>query len=255
MGNNIERILVYLISDVHLGYFQGEKNRQIESLLLAFLETIRPDCKSLVIVGDLFDYWFDYNSVIPKEFYKVVTKLAELRESNIEIIYLMGNHDFGHYRFFEDELKIKVYEKDIVKEFEGKKFYISHGDGKIKGDIGYLILKAILRNKLSRFLFRLIHPDLGIWLATRSSRNSRKYTEKRKRKDFDSLAKFAKKKIESGFDFVIMGHSHKVEFIRLGNGYYINLGDWLSKPQVAIFDGNQIELMPVEKVIENKLKV
>lgn len=246
--------MIYFISDIHLGFYSGKKNDEIEDLLLAFLDTIVSNCEKLVIVGDLFDYWFDYNFVIPKQFFKTITKLAELKSKGVEIIYLMGNHDFGHYKFFKNDLGIEVIESDVEKEFYGKKFYISHGDGKIQNDFGYIILKSILRNKFSGWLFRLVHPDLGIFVAKNSSRKSRKYTEKRTNKNFASLFEFAKSKIDEGFDFVVMGHTHKAEFRPYKTGSYVNLGDWLTNPLAAVFDGNEMKLLPVKDLINTKIK-
>ncbi len=246
--------MVYFISDIHLGYFPKEKNRLIEKILIELLDVISKDGKNLVIVGDLFDYWFDYETVIPKDFFRVINKFDELLEKDVKIIYLIGNHDFGHYKFFEEELGIEVYKDDIEETFYGKKFYISHGDGKIKNDLGYKLLKFVLRNKVSGTLFRFIHPDIGIKLAQKSSRKSRDYTANRSNKDFESLFEFAKLKIEQGYDYVIMGHSHRLEQRYYRNGMYINLGDWLNMPVVGIFDGNNFFVEPVEKIIQNSLR-
>ncbi len=241
--------MVYFISDLHLGYFEGEKEKKREELFLSFLDFIATKENSIVIIGDLFDYWFDYKFVIPKKFYRIVSKFAEIKSKGIEIIYLMGNHDFGHYKFFQEELGIEIHTEDLELIFYGKKFYISHGDGKISNDKGYLILKKFLRNHFVQWLFRLLHPDFGLWLAISSSRKSRNYTTKRDKKDFNSLFEFAKKKIEEGFDFVIMGHSHKSEFKEYLGGVYINLGDWFNTPLCARFDGSKIELLEIRKLL------
>lgn len=243
--------MVYFISDLHLGYFEGEKEKKREGLFLSFLDYIATEGNSLVIVGDLFDYWFDYKFVIPKKFYRIVSKLAEIKSKGTEIIYLMGNHDFGHYKFFQEELGIEIHTEDLELILNGKKFFISHGDGKITNDKGYLILKKLLRNRSIQKLFRLLHPDLGLWLAISSSRKSRNYTTKREKKDFNSLFEFAKKKIEEGFDFVIMGHSHKSEYKEYLDKIYINLGDWFTTPLCACFDGSKIELIEIKKLIIN----
>ncbi|MFN3307115.1 MAG: UDP-2,3-diacylglucosamine diphosphatase [Candidatus Kapaibacteriota bacterium] len=246
--------MIYFISDIHLGYFPKEKNGLVEKMLIRLLDLISKDGNLLVIVGDLFDYWFDYRTVIPKDFFRVISKFDELLEKGVKIIYLIGNHDFGHYKFFEEELGIEIYRDDLEQTFYGKKFYISHGDGKIKNDWGYKLLKFILRNKVSGTLFRLIHPDIGIKLAQKSSRKSRNYTENRRNKDFDSLFEFAKLKIEQGYDYVVMGHSHRLEQRNYKNGMYINLGDWLGMPVVGIYDGKEFLVEPVEKMIQNTLR-
>jgi UDP-2,3-diacylglucosamine hydrolase len=244
--------LVYFISDLHLGYYDRATEKERQELLLAFLNTLPVSGTTLVIVGDLFDYWFDYKYVIPKDFFRVVTKLMDLKDNGVEIIYLMGNHDFGHYRFFPGELGIEVIPDDFRATFYGKKFYISHGDGKIANDKGYLILKKFLRNSFVQSLFRLVHPDIGIRIASMSSKKSRHYTTRRQMKDFDSLFDFAKKKIDEGFDFVVMGHTHKADFKQYNGGVYVNLGSWLDTPLCGIFDGSNFELVEVEKIIKNK---
>ncbi|MCX7880252.1 MAG: UDP-2,3-diacylglucosamine diphosphatase [Ignavibacteria bacterium] len=243
--------MVYFISDVHLGFFDCKTEYQRETLLVDFLNAIENDCKILILVGDLFDFWFDYRYVIPKHFYRTLAKIYDLVCKNIEIVYLMGNHDFGHYRFFDEEYGIKVLENDLELDIYGKKFYITHGDGKIKNDFGYGILKKILRNRISQKLFRLIHPDLGIWLAAKSSKRSRNFSQKNTNLDNSSLFEFAKQKIEQGFDIVVAGHSHRLEFQKYKDGIYINLGDWLNEPHFAKFNGESIALYSVRELIRN----
>lgn len=236
--------MIYFISDIHLGFYNRDKDRVLENQLISFLNIIQQD-DTLVIVGDLFDYWFDYQRVIPSTFYKTVQKLSELKLKGVRIVYLIGNHDFGHYKFFKEELSIEPLEDDLEIEFYGKKFYLSHGDSMTYNDGGYKILKVILRSKLAQRLYRLLHPDFGIWLASGSSRKSRQYTEI---KDFgpkDGLKDFAFRKIVDGFDYVVMGHRHKLEFTPYKNGFYINLGTWLSKPVYGKFNGIKFEIVEI----------
>ena len=138
--------MIYFISDAHLGHEKKDINRTVEDTLIAFLGKIQSDCEKLFIVGDLFDYWFEYKSVIPKIYIRTLAALINLKDKGIPIEYIMGNHDFGHYKYFEEEMGIPVFRDDIEREINGKKFYISHGDGKSYNDTGYLILKKILRN-------------------------------------------------------------------------------------------------------------
>jgi UDP-2,3-diacylglucosamine hydrolase len=243
--------MIYFISDIHLGLYERSKDRERENLLLAFLDKIKHDCRSLIIVGDLFDYWFEYKYVVPKYFYRTLAKLHELRDSGIEIDYLMGNHDFGHLDFFKNELNIDIHFGDIEREFGSKRFYISHGDGKALNDTGYRILKNILRAKWANKLYRYIHPDLGIRIAAGSSQKSRNYTGKKYYGEQDGMELFAEKKIAEGFDYVIMGHRHKLLNKRIGTGYYINLGDWLVNPHYGRFDGENFELLSVNKLISD----
>jgi len=236
--------MVYFFSDVHLGFGSRETDRLREQELLRFLTAIASDCERLVIVGDLFDYWFEYSTVIPKYYFRTLTALAQLRACGTIIDYVMGNHDFGHQDFFEKELNIPINHNDITLTLNSKKFYIAHGDGKAYNDTGYLILRAILRNKLSKKLFRWLHPDIGIWLASGSSHASRIYTDEKDYTKRDGLQDFAEKKISEGYDYVIMGHRHHASVMNFGNGTYINLGHWLAQPATfARFDGEKLELL------------
>lgn len=242
----------YFISDIHLGILEREADKLRESLLLDFLDKITKDAKSLYIVGDLFDYWFEYKSVIPKYYYRVLSKLYEINKAGIDIYYLMGNHDFGHFDFFEKELDIQVYKEDFETIIAGKKFYLSHGDGKAYNDGGYRVLKKILRHPISNSIFRFIHPDYGIKLASSSSKKSRTYTDTKDFSKKEGLEDFAEEMIKRGFDYVIMGHRHKVNYIQYEDGIYINLGDWIKpEPIFGQFDGNEFKLVKVKEFLSN----
>lgn len=246
--------MIYFISDVHLGFGSKESSRQREELLLRFLEQIRPDCECLYIVGDLFDYWFEYNTVLPRDFFRTLTALDSFCSSGIPVEYVMGNHDFGHQSFFEQELNIPIYKEDITRQHNGKKFYIAHGDGKVYNDQGYLILRAILRNKLSIKLYQWLHPDIGIWLASGTSHKSRTYTDAKDYGKPDGLADFADKRIQEGFDYVIMGHQHQPLEKHFGNathtGTYINLGEWMHHRTFAMFDGTECKLLRLDDFLK-----
>ena len=140
----------------------------------------------------------------------------------------MGNHDFGHATYFREELGIEIDMGDIDATIAGTRFYISHGDGKAHNDKGYLFLRSILRNRVAQWLYRVLHPDIGIGLAARTSHGSRGFTDT---KDYgeDGLRDFAVQRIAEGFDIVVMGHKHQAVEERIGNGLYVNLGHWLSQ--------------------------
>ncbi len=242
--------MIYFISDVHLGFYKRDKDYVREDLLLRFLDTISGDCEKLFILGDLFDYWFEYKHVVPRYFYQTLTALKNMRLKGIDIEYLMGNHDFGHWDFFEKEIGIPIIKEDISREIYGKKFFLSHGDGKAYNDGPYRLLKKILRNKLSQKLYYLLHPDIGIALASTSSKKSRNYTDKKDYTNRDGMRDFAVQKIEEGFDYVIMGHRHLFINEKIGNGRYINLGEWLTDPHYARFDGNDLKLLKVQDLLD-----
>ncbi len=238
--------MIYFISDIHLGLGAYAERHEREARLISFLDCIRSKCEVLYIVGDLFDYWFEYGTVLPRDFFRTLAALDRLRSSGVRIEYLMGNHDFGHQDFFERELNIPVHRADLEVEHSAKRFYIAHGDGKVYNDRGYLILRAILRNKLNIKLFQWIHPDLGIGLASNTSSKSREYTDAKDYGKQDGLADFAAQKIKEGFDYVVMGHRHKPLEKRMDfnshSGVYVNLGDWLGHHTYAEFDGHELRL-------------
>ncbi|ROL62422.1 UDP-2,3-diacylglucosamine diphosphatase [Bacteroidetes/Chlorobi group bacterium ChocPot_Mid] len=245
--------MIYFFSDVHLGLYSRQDNLPRESLLLQFLKAIENDCETLIIVGDLFDYWFEYKYVIPKYYYRIITALKDLRLKNIKIEYLMGNHDFGHKTFFKDELDIFIHKNDIQRTFGNKKFYITHGDGKNYHDTGYKILKKILRNPFAQWLYGLLHPDIAIGLASKSSKKSRKYTAKKQWGEGDGFEDFAKLQFSQGFDYVIVGHRHKPTFKKIDNGTFVDLGSWLGEnPTFAMFDGNELTLNYVKEFLSKK---
>ena len=232
---------VYFFSDVHLGLGTREEERRKESALLEFLEAVVRDGQELFIVGDLFDYWFEYESVVPKGYFRLFTKLAELTDRGIKTTYLAGNHDFWIKGYFRDELGMEISLNPIERTFGRKRFYIHHGDGLLKNDTGYRILKAILRNRVNMFLFSLVHPTLTGRIARWSSRTSRGHVAKRSFEQ-DGMTEFAQKKIEEGFDYVIMGHNHSPMMRNIGKGFYVNLGDWISENTYAVFDGTALKL-------------
>lgn len=228
------------ISDVHLGYGTREQDRQREARLLDVMEGALPSCGHLFIVGDLFDLWFDYKRVIPRQHVRTLACLARYKAQGIPVTYLMGNHDFGHDSYFREELGIEVLGGDAEAMIAGKRFYIAHGDGKAHNDTGYLVLRSILRSRSAQWLYRLLHPNIGIGLASATSHGSRDYTGQKDYGASDGLRDFAQARIAEGFDYVIMGHRHKAETTQHGKGFYINLGHWLTSPMTyGIFDADQ----------------
>jgi UDP-2,3-diacylglucosamine hydrolase len=218
------------ISDIHLGLQSKETETKKERLLVKFLEFAEDNCNELFIVGDLFDYWFEYKRVYQKGYFRTLTALQNLTESGIKVHYFIGNHDFFHKDFFENEIGVQLYPE--AKEFvlNDKKFFIGHGDGLVKNDLGYNILKKILRNRFIQWMYGLIHPDLGIAIASRTSKSSRDYTAKKDYGEEDGLFEAAKNFIDQGNDYVLFGHLHKRCFYNYKQGTYINLGSWIDNP-------------------------
>lgn len=231
------------ISDLHLGLNSKDKEQAKEKKLVQFLQFAKDHCDELFIVGDLFDYWFEYKRVYQKGYYRTLTALADIAERGIKIHYFIGNHDFLHRDFFKTEFGAAMYEEGTEFSLNGKKFFIGHGDGLVKHDYGYLVLKKILRNIFFQKLYSIIHPDLGIAIASGTSKTSREYTSKKDYGEADGLLTAAKEKIKSGFDYVIFGHVHKRAFEKIEEGYYINLGSWLDVPCYGIFIENKFEIV------------
>jgi UDP-2,3-diacylglucosamine hydrolase len=224
------------ISDIHLGLQSKEVEEEKEKLLVKFFEFAESNCDELFIVGDLFDYWFEYKRVYQKGYFRTLTALKNLTDKGIKVHYFIGNHDFLHRDFFEKEIGAIMYRDAIKFSLNEKKFFIGHGDGMVQNDTGYKILKWVLRNKTTQWMYSMLHPDFGIWLASRTSKSSRDYTANKDYGEVDGLFETAKKKIDQGSDYVIFGHLHKKVFKNYNNGCYINLGSWLDEPCYGIFD-------------------
>lgn len=218
------------ISDVHLGLQSREIEKSKERKLVEFLNFAKSNCDELFIAGDLFDYWFEYRRVYQKGFFRTLTALQDLTEAGIKVHYFIGNHDFFHNGFFEKEIGLILYQNPAEFRLNDRRFFIGHGDGLVKNDLGYNILKIILRSRFTQFLYSLIHPDLGVALASHTSKSSRDYTSKKDYGEEDGLFEAAKRKIDEGYDFVLFGHLHRKQYLNYKNGYYINLGSWITEP-------------------------
>ncbi|MHB1686074.1 MAG: UDP-2,3-diacylglucosamine diphosphatase [Ignavibacteriaceae bacterium] len=231
------------ISDIHLGLQSRDLENRKERLLVKFLNFAQANCKELFIVGDLFDYWFEYKRVYQKGFFRTLTALQDLTEKGVKVHYLIGNHDFMHQNFFKDEIGAMMYEKPVSITLNDKKFFIGHGDGMVKNDLGYKILKKVLRNKTIQKFYSWLHPDIGVSIASFTSKSSRDYTSQKDYGEEDGLFEAAKNKIDEGYDYVLLGHLHRRCFLNYKNGVYVNLGSWLDAPCYGIFKNNKFEIV------------
>jgi UDP-2,3-diacylglucosamine hydrolase len=238
----VEKVYLF-ISDIHLGLQDKAQEEAKEKKLISFFKFAETNCDELFIVGDLFDYWFEYRRVYQKGFYRTLTALKDLSESKIKLHYFIGNHDFLHRDFFEKEFGAIMHTGRLSIELNGKKFFIAHGDGLVSNDTGYNILKWILRNKFFQWLYSLLHPDIGIGIASKTSKSSRAYTDKKDYGEVDGLYETAKKKIDEGFDYVLFGHLHKRIWQNYKQGNYINLGSWLDKPCYGVLKNQKFEII------------
>lgn len=237
----------YFISDVHLGMTHSNLEKLKENRLLAFLDHVETSGEQLFIVGDLFEFWFEYRTVIPRGYMRVLSALNHLRELGTPIHYIAGNHDFWIRDFLTSELDIEVYFDAYPCTLSGKHFYLHHGDGIAKHDVGYRLLKRILRNRTNIFLYSLLHPDLGVPLAKWVAKQSRSHTALDGPPDDSDYREEAMRKFQEGFDYVIFGHLHYPILQRFGEKTYVNLGDWIDYFTYARFDGEELQLLKWEK--------
>ncbi|MGD9487442.1 MAG: UDP-2,3-diacylglucosamine diphosphatase [Calditrichaceae bacterium] len=235
-------IKAYFISDLHIGANETEEEHQKQTHVLRFLDEIEKDATHLYIVGDLFDFWFEYKYVIPKKYFDFLYRFKRLTDRGVEINYLAGNHDFFLGRFFDEMIGMKTWLDDYEFELGGKNFYLFHGDGVAKKDTGYRFLKRVFRNKFNQKIFRWLHPDFGFRFARFISGSSRVYTNRLVLKDVEDYKEYAEKQFDRGFDYVLMGHKHNPLVYEKNDHKYLNLGDWLVNFSYAEFDGNNLEL-------------
>jgi len=239
---------IYFLSDFHLGAPDHASSLIREKKIVAFLESIRKDAAEIFIVGDIFDFWYEYKKVVPKGYVRLLGKLAELSDSGIAIHVFVGNHDMWMSGYFEKELNIPVYHQPKQFEWNGKRFYIGHGDGLGPEDHGYKFIKKVFRNPVCHWLFGQLHPTLGIGLADYFSRKSREKTgssdEQFLGEENEWLIIYAKEILQKEqYDYFIFGHRHLPIDCKLpGNSRYINLGDWIRTFTYAVFDGNDLQM-------------
>jgi UDP-2,3-diacylglucosamine hydrolase len=246
---------VYFASDFHLGIAGRLSSREREQQLVRWLSLIEADAAAIYLVGDVFDFWFEYRRVVPKGYVRLLGKLAALRDSGIPIYFFTGNHDMWVFRYFEEELGIPTYRQPIEREIMGKSFLIGHGDGLGPGDCGYKLIKKVFANPFCQWLFERLHPNFGIGLANFWSGKSRGASKPDTRRflgeEQEWLIAYAKRKLtQRHYDYFVFGHRHlPIDFtLNGGASRYINLGDWLYYNSYAVFDGQRLEL----KFFENE---
>jgi UDP-2,3-diacylglucosamine hydrolase len=239
---------VYFISDLHLGIPDRASSLEREKKFIQWLELIRNDAAAVFIVGDLFDFWYEYRQVVPRGYVRTLGKLAELRDDGIPIYFFTGNHDQWMGDYFEQELNIPVFHEEKRITIAGKKFLVAHGDGLGPGDHGYKFLKTLFRGRFSRWLFARIHPNLGVWLGKRWSKNNRLISGEDQKaflgEDKEWLIQYSRSVLQtSPIDYFIFGHRHIViDYPLSETSHYINLGDWITYYSYAVFDGNKLEI-------------
>jgi UDP-2,3-diacylglucosamine hydrolase len=243
---------VYFLSDFHLGAPNDTESRKREDRLVRFLQNARKDAGIIFIVGDIFDFWFEYKTVVPKGFVRILGTLAQLADEGIQLHIFTGNHDLWMQDYLSKELNAKLYFEPQQFTIQNTQFLIGHGDGLGPGDKGYKRLKKIFTNPICQWLFRWLHPDAGIQLANYFSRKSRAKTGNADElflgEDKEWLILYTKEKAKTmSVDYFIFGHRHfAIDFKINEKSRYINLGDWIRLNTYAIFDGKDVQLLTWE---------
>jgi UDP-2,3-diacylglucosamine hydrolase len=239
---------IYFLSDFHLGAPDYTSSLQREKFIVQFLDEIKKEAAEIFIVGDIFDFWYEYRKVVPKGYVRLLGKLAELTDAGIPIHFFVGNHDMWMRDYFQKELNIPVYFEPKEFERNGRNFLIGHGDGLGPGDHGYKRLKKIFRNPVCKWLFGILPPKTGIGLANYMSRRSRVKTGLTEEvflgEDKEWLIIYSKEMLQKKkIDFFVFGHRHLAIDFRLNDSSrYINLGDWIRYYTYAVFDGETLAL-------------
>ena len=239
---------VYFSSDNHLGAPTYAESTPREKIFVEWLDSIKHDAEAIFLLGDLFDFWFEYKTVVPKGFVRTLGKLAELRDSGIQIYFFVGNHDLWMDDYFESELNIPVYHNPKEFIINNKHFFIGHGDGKGPGDKGYKRMKRVFTNPVSKWFFRWLHPDIGVRLAQHLSVKNKLISGEEDQKflgeENEWLVQYAKRKLESNnYDYFVFGHRHLPMEIKISEkATYFNLGDWINHYTYGVFDGEKFQL-------------
>ncbi len=240
---------IYFASDLHLGVPTYEASLKREKHFVDWLDLIKADAAELFLVGDVFDFWFEYRKAVPRGFVRLLGKLAEISDSGIPIHLFTGNHDMWIFDYLPKEIGLELYREPIVREWSGKKFYIGHGDGLGPGDHGYKFIKKVFKNPFLQWAFARLHPNFGIGLADYFSRTSRAKTGEKDAiflgEDEEWLVIYCKEVLEQQFyDYFIFGHRHLPLDIALNpeGSRYINLGDWISYFTFGEFNGEEMLL-------------
>jgi UDP-2,3-diacylglucosamine hydrolase len=243
---------IYFASDQHFGVPDLQQSRIREERFIRWLDSIKKDAQVLFLMGDLFDFWHEWKYVVPKGYIRVLGKIAELKDSGIEIYFFVGNHDLWMKNYFEEELGIPVFFEKRYYEISGKNFLLAHGDGLGPGDKGYKRMKKIFTNPLAQWAFRWLHPDIAMRIANYMSQKNKLISGDEDKEflgeDREFLIQYSKEKLRSeNIDYFVFGHRHLPLIFDLEKGAkYINLGDWIVYFTYGVYDGQSFEVKKFE---------
>jgi len=240
---------IYFISDFHLGVPSHAESLIREKKIVDFLNSIKEDAAEIFLLGDMFDFWYEYKKVVPRGFVRLLGTLAQITDSGIPVHFFVGNHDMWMNNYLQEELNIKVYYEPQVFIRNNKKLYIGHGDGLGPGDHGYKFIKKVFRNPICQWLFGFLHPSIGIGIANYFSQKSKDKAAVSEAPGFygedkEWLIIYSKEMLATEhYDYFIFGHRHlPIDFPLPQNSRYINTGDWIKHFTYAVMDGDKMEL-------------
>lgn len=238
---------IYFASDFHLGTPDYTTSRNREDAIVEWMNSIRETAEEVFLIGDVFDFWFEYKTVIPKGFIRLQATIASFVDAGIPVHFFKGNHDMWMFHYFQNELGVQLHSHEYCFEKNGKSFYVAHGDGLGPGDYKYKFLKRVFRNPICQWAFARIHPNLGLSVANFFSRSSRKSGMAKDMvyngKEQEWLYQFALKHQETNStDYYIFGHRHLPLELKVGNATYLNTGEWLFAQTFARFNGEKLEM-------------
>jgi len=243
---------IYFISDVHLGAPALHDNPERERLFVRWLGEISKDAAALFLMGDIFDFWFEYRKVVPRGFTRVLGKLAEIADSGVPVHFFTGNHDIWVFDYLPSEIGLIVHSEPYRTELFGKRFFLAHGDGLDPDDKGYLLLKKIFTSKTLQWMYARIHPNLALALAQRWSKNSRlskKDNEPVFAAQKEGMYRYAAAVLDKEpFDYFVFGHRHRMADLPMDNkARFILLGEWINLFSYGVFDGETFVLKQYKK--------
>lgn len=235
---------IYFASDFHLSSPNYEDSLKREKKIISWLNEIEIDAKKIYLLGDIFDFWFEYEKVVPKGFVRLLAKLADLVDKGIKIHFLVGNHDMWMRDYLEKEIGLKVHFKEFIIEEDNQLIFIGHGDGLGKGDYKYKILKSLFTSKICKWIFSRLHPNFGIGLGQAWSNKSRKKQESFKNEEKEILLGYCKEQQQNNpVDYYVFGHRHIPMEVKIDErANYINLGDWIHHYSYAVLSNKKLEL-------------
>ncbi|HSW67912.1 MAG TPA: UDP-2,3-diacylglucosamine diphosphatase [Bacteroidales bacterium] len=240
---------IYFASDFHFGSPNYSQSLNREKLLVSWLDSIRHDATAIFLLGDIFDFWFEYRTVVPKGFVRLLGTLASISDSGIPVHLFRGNHDIWAFEYLNKELGIHLHRQRGLAELGNKRFFITHGDGLGPGDLGYKLLKMVFENHVIQRMFSWLHPDIGARIAHYFSRRSRHANNVKKAKNGglpiqnEMMYQYAIKCASElpDIDYFVFGHLHEPTNIALNNkAKLVIIGDWITNFTYGEFDGNEM---------------